>query len=152
VGESIPSIDLYEGDPGNSINMADLCKNKKVVVFGVPGAFTPSCSRNHLPGYLHRQAELRKKGVDEIICISVNDTFVMEAWGKLYEADGKIRMFADPEGTYTKTIGLDFLVPKLGGIRSKRYSMVVDKGIVTHISVEPDGVGLSCSLASKLPI
>ncbi|KAK6640357.1 hypothetical protein RUM44_012050 [Polyplax serrata] len=152
VGENIPSVDLYEGDPGHVINTGEFCQNKKVILFGVPGAFTPGCSKTHLPGYVQRYEDLKKKGVDEVACISVNDAFVMDAWGKAHEAAGKIRMLADPEGTFTKLLGVDLNIPRLGGIRSKRYSMIVDKGVVTHINIEPDGTGLSCSLAAKLPL
>ena len=108
VGDKVPSVELFENSPGNKVNMAELCAGKKVlftfhfpwkrhysvgqvVIFGVPGAFTPGCSKTHLPGYVEATADLKAKGVNEIVCVSVNDPFVMEAWGKDQGADGKVR-------------------------------------------------------------
>lgn len=96
--------------------------------------------------------KIKSSGVAEIVCVSVNDPFVMSAWGKQNESAGKIRMLADPAGAFTKLIDLGVDLPPLGGIRSKRYSMVVDDGVVSQLNVEPDGTGLSCSLAAKLKI
>lgn len=160
VGDSLPSIDLYEGssdsitDPGKVVNLVDVCKNKKVVVFGVPGAFTPGCSKTHLPGYIERANTLKAKGIKEIICVSVNDPFVMNAWGKIKKADGKVRMLADPCGALAKALDIEMttIVPVLGGIRYKRFSMVAVNGKVTQINIEEDGTGLTCSLASVLKI
>ena len=109
-----------------------------MVIFGVPGAFTPGCSKTHLPGYVAAADALKAtKGVADIVCVSVNDPFVMEAWGKAHAADGKVRMLADTTGAYTKALGLDMdLTAALGGVRSKRYSAVVDNGVVTKLNVE----------------
>lgn len=96
--------------------------------------------------------ELKSQGVNEIICIAVNDPFVMGAWAKEHNADGKIRMLADPEGKFTKSVDLGMELAALGGYRSKRYSMVVENGKVSNLQVEPDGTGLSCSLADKLKL
>merc|ERR1719153_1334186 len=151
VGDKIPSVDLFEGSPENKVNLADLCAGKKVVVFGVPGAFTPGCSKTHLPGYVSRAEELKGKGVDEIVCVAVNDPFVMEAWGKDQGAEGKVRMLADTCGDLTKALELELdLSAVLGNVRSKRFSMVVEDGKVTKLNVEPDGTGLTCSLADRI--
>lgn len=95
---------------------------------------------------------MKSAGVGEIICVSVNDPFVMAAWGKENHAEGKIRMLADPQAAFTKAVDLGVDLPPLGGLRSKRYSMVIDNGVVTQVNVEPDNTGLTCSLANKLKI
>ncbi|XP_037038739.1 peroxiredoxin-5, mitochondrial [Bradysia coprophila] len=151
-GDNIPSFDLFEDSPGNKVNIAELCAGKKVVVFAVPGAFTPGCSKTHLPGYVEQSEALRAKGVADVICISVNDPFVMSAWGKEHKAAGKVRMLADPAAGFSKLIDMTVELNPLGGIRSKRYSMVVENGVVKQLNVEPDGTGLSCSLANKLNV
>ena len=145
-GDKIPSVTVKNTDMSD-VSTDDLFKGKKVVLFAVPGAFTPTCSNQHLPGYIDQADALRAKGVDEIICMSVNDAFVMDAWGKAHEADGKVRMLADPAAAFTKQVGLDVNAAVLGGVRSKRYSMIIDDGKVTALNVEPDGFGLSCSLS-----
>jgi len=150
VGDSIPSVDLFEGTPGNKVNIAELGKGKKIVIVGVPGAFTPSCNSTHLPGYIDQAAEIKGKGISEIICISVNDPFVMAAWGSAQNADGKVRMLADTNGTFVKAIDLEHdLAAALGSKRSKRFAMLVDDGKVKALDVEPDGTGLSCSLSNN---
>ncbi|XP_069675192.1 peroxiredoxin-5, mitochondrial [Periplaneta americana] len=151
-GDSVPSVELYENNPTTKVNLAELTKGKKAVIFAVPGAFTPGCSKTHLPGYVSKADELKQKGVSEIICISVNDPFVMEAWGKEHKVEGKIRMLADPNAAFTKALDLTTDLPPLGGIRSKRYSMVVEDGVVKSVNVEPDGTGLTCSLADKIKL
>lgn len=105
-----------------------------------------------MPGYLEQAAALRAKGVADVICISVNDPFVMSAWGKENEAAGKVRMLADPLAEFTKALDLGVDLPPLGGLRSKRYSMVVENNIIKQLNVEPDNTGLSCSLANKLDV
>jgi glutaredoxin/glutathione-dependent peroxiredoxin len=106
-------------------------------VFGLPGAYTPVCSASHLPGFVAKAAELKAQGVDEIACVSVNDPFVMQAWGKEHGADGKVLMLADADGAFTKAIGLDLDLPDFGlSGRSQRYSMVVDNGVVKTLNVE----------------
>ena len=151
VGDKLPSIALYENSPGNKVDAAELCAGRKVVVFGVPGAFTPGCSKTHLPGYVTAAAELKAKGVEEIVCVSVNDPFVMEAWGKDQGAEGKVRMLADTCGDLTKALELDLdLAAVLGSVRCKRFSMLVEDGTVTKLNVEPDGTGLTCSLAENI--
>ncbi|XP_020785959.1 peroxiredoxin-5, mitochondrial [Boleophthalmus pectinirostris] len=154
VGAPLPAVEVHEGEPGNKVAMDQLFKGKKGILFAVPGAFTPGCSKTHLPGFVQQAAELKGKGIQEIACISVNDAFVMAAWGKEQGADGKVRMLADPTGAFTKEVDLildsEQLVQVLGNKRSKRYAMLVEDGIVKKINVEPDGTGLTCSLASSI--
>ncbi|XP_068187473.1 peroxiredoxin-5, mitochondrial [Antennarius striatus] len=154
VGEHLPVVEVHEGEPDKKVSMDQLFKGKKGVLFAVPGAFTPGCSKTHLPGFVQEAEALRNKGIQEVACISVNDAFVMAAWGKEQGADGKVRMLADPTGAFTKAVDLlldsDKIVQVLGNKRSKRYSMLVDNGVVKKLNVEPDGTGLTCSLASSI--
>eukprot|EP00092_Neocalanus_flemingeri_P031139 GFUD01033826.1.p1 GENE.GFUD01033826.1~~GFUD01033826.1.p1 ORF type:complete len:158 (-),score=40.89 GFUD01033826.1:245-718(-) len=151
VGDQVPSVTLFEDSPGGKVELASLCAGKKVVIFGVPGAFTPGCSKSHLPGYVAAAEDMKTKGVQEIVCVSVNDPFVMEAWGKDQGAAGKVRMLADTCGDLTKAMELQLdLSAVLGSVRCKRFSMVVENGKVTSLNVEPDGTGLTCSLADKI--
>ncbi|XP_023308424.1 peroxiredoxin-5, mitochondrial [Lucilia cuprina] len=151
VGDKIPSVDLFEDSPANKINTGDLTSNKKVIIFGVPGAFTPGCSKTHLPGYVSSADTLKsEQKVDDIVCVSVNDPFVMSAWGKEHNAGGKVRMLADPAAAFAKALDLTIDLPPLGGVRAKRFSMVVENGEVKELNVEPDGTGLSCSLANNI--
>jgi peroxiredoxin len=120
--------------------VVDLVKGKKIVIFGLPGAFTPTCSAKHVPGYLQHLDALKSKGVDEVWCISVNDAFVMGAWGRDQHATGKVRMMADGSADYTKKLGLDVDLTARGmGVRSQRYSMLVENGVVKSINVEAPG-------------
>ncbi len=124
----------------NKFNVADLVKGKKIAIFGLPGAFTPTCSAKHVPGYVAKAAELHSKGVDEIWCISVNDAFVMGAWGRDQKATGVVRMMADGSADLTKKMGLELDLEKAGmGIRSSRYSMLVDDGVVKLLNAEAPG-------------
>jgi len=135
--EKMPIGQLQELKDGNMTthNTPELFANKKVVLFAVPGAFTPTCSAAHLPGYVVSADELKAKGVDEIMCISVNDAFVMSAWGEAQNAEN-IRMLADGDGSYTKALGLEMETGHFGGIRSQRYAIVIDNGIVTNLHLE----------------
>lgn len=150
VGDEIPSVEVFENNPGNAINMKEFCTGKKVVIFAVPGAFTPGCSKTHLPGYVTNASGMKGKGIDEIVCVSVNDPFVMEAWGLAHGATDKVRMLADTNADFTKACDLGQDLAVLGGLRSKRYSMVVDNGKISELQVEPDGKGLTCSLAENV--
>lgn len=150
VGDSVPSIDLFENTPANKVNLSELCNGKTVILFAVPGAFTPGCSKTHLPGYVNSAEDLKSKGVDEIVCVSVNDAFVMAAWAQDQKADGKVRLLADTNAELTKAFDLAIELPPLGGTRSKRYSMLIKNGKVEQLNVEPDNTGLSCSLANKI--
>ena len=124
----------------NKFNVADLVKGKKIAIFGLPGAYTPTCSAKHVPGYVAKAAELKQKGVDEIWCVSVNDAFVMGAWGRDQKATGTVRMMADGSAEFAKKMGLEFDLTARGmGVRSQRYSMLVEDGVVTRLNVEAPG-------------
>ncbi|XP_011158118.1 peroxiredoxin-5, mitochondrial [Solenopsis invicta] len=152
VGDKLPSVDLFENTPSEKVNLAQVAAQKKIIIFGVPGAFTPGCSKTHLPGYVTKADELKSKGISEIFCISVNDPFVMAAWGKEHGATGKVRMLADPKSEFTDAMDLGVDLAVLGGKRSKRYSMIVENGTVKELNVEPDNTGLSCSLADRIKV
>jgi peroxiredoxin len=134
---TMPDGQLKELKDGEMIthNTAELFTNKKVVMFAVPGAFTPTCSVTHLPGYVVSADELKAKGIDAIICVAINDAFVMSAWGKAQNAEN-LMMLADGDGSYTKALGLEMDTAAFGGLRSQRYSMVIDNGVVTNLNVE----------------
>jgi peroxiredoxin len=134
--EAVFSV-LQNGEMKNP-NTGTLFSDKKVVVFAVPGAFTPTCSAAHLPGFVTLADKIKAKGVDEIICISVNDAFVMDAWGKSHNAS-ELTMLADGNGAFTQSIGLDMDTDAFGGVRSIRYSMIVDDGVVSVLNVEEPG-------------
>ena len=139
VGDKLPDTKLfYMADDGPAeMQTSELFSGKKVVLFAVPGAFTPTCHMNHLPGYLENAAALKAKGVDEIAVVSVNDVFVMDAWKKATKGDGKITYLADGSGTFAKAIGMDLDLDGFGlGLRSKRYAMVVDDGKVATLNIE----------------
>ena len=124
----------------NTFNVQDLVKGKTIAIFGLPGAFTPTCSAQHVPGYVQHADEFKAKGVDEIWCISVNDAFVMGAWGRDQKATGIVRMMADGNATYSKALGLDADFSKFGmGTRSQRYSLLAVDGVVTQLNIEQGG-------------
>jgi len=124
----------------NAFRVADLVRGRKIVVFGLPGAFTPTCSAKHVPGFVTHAADLRGAGVDEVWCVSVNDAFVMGAWGREQQVAGKVRMMADGSAEWTRALGLDQDLGARGmGLRSKRYAMVIDDGVVTRLDVEAPG-------------
>ena len=149
IGDRLPDGTLTEQidteRPGcavgpNSFAVGEISKGKKIAVFGVPGAFTPTCSAKHVPSYVQNFDRLRAKGVDEVWCIAVNDTFVMGAWGRDQKASGKVRMMADGSATFTKALGLELdLIARGMGVRSQRYSMLVDNGVVKALNVEAPG-------------
>ena len=121
------------------LSTEELLAGKTVVLVSVPGAFTPTCSARHLPGFVDHIDAIKAKGVDSIVCLAVNDAFVMSAWGKSQNAEELI-MLADGNGVFTKAVGLELDATGFGmGIRSKRFAMIVDKGVVTHLAVEPAG-------------
>ncbi|CAE42992.1 peroxiredoxin [Bordetella pertussis] len=124
----------------NAFQVADLVKGKKIALFAVPGAFTPTCSAKHLPGYVEQAAALRAKGIDEIWCVAVNDAFVMGAWGREQQAGGKVRMLADGSALWTTALGLELdLVQRGMGVRSQRYSALIDDGVVKQLNIEAPG-------------
>ena len=124
----------------NTFNVSDLVKGKTIAIFGLPGAYTPTCSAQHVPGYVPHAKELKAKGVDEIWCISVNDAFVMGAWGRELKATGVVRMMADGNADFSKAVGLSADFSGYGmGTRSQRYSMLVKDGVVSQLHVEAPG-------------
>jgi peroxiredoxin len=128
----------------NTFDVAALVQGKTIAIFGLPGAFTPTCSAQHLPGYVKLADRLKAKGVDEIWCVSVNDAFVMGAWGREQQATGIVRMMADGSAVFTRALGLEFdLTAKGMGIRSKRYSMLVQDGVVKQLNLESGGFDVS---------
>jgi peroxiredoxin len=138
VGDKLPSVDLqHMGSAGvETLNSDDLFKGK-VVLFALPGAYTPTCSASHLPGYVVNSDQLFDKGVDRIICLSVNDAFVMDAWGKEHNADDRVMMIADGSAHFTRAVGLELDLDAAGmGIRSLRYAMVVRDGVVETLNLE----------------
>ena len=142
VGDKVPSATLRYVTPDGvqAVSTEDFFRGKKVALFAVPGAFTRTCSQRHLPSYVTHAAELKAKGVDTIACIAVNDQFVMNAWGKEHGADGKIVMLGDGSGDFAKAMGLELDRVKEGmGMRTQRYSMLVDDGVVKALHVERRG-------------
>jgi peroxiredoxin len=149
VGERLPAGKLgesveFDGTgcpmPPVEVDVASSLKGKRVAIFAVPGAFTPTCSAKHLPSYIQNYAKLKAKGVDEVWCVAVNDAFVMAAWGRDQKAAGKVRMLADGSAEYTKKLGLELdLVARGMGVRAQRFSMLVQDGVVKQLNVEAPG-------------
>jgi peroxiredoxin len=152
VGDQVPDVQVHVmGDNGmpSPVSTRGVLGTGKVVLFAVPGAYTPGCSKVHLPGFVERQGELRDKGVDTIACIAVNDPWVMQAWAKDQGAEG-ITMLADGAGAFAKAMGLDFDGSGFGlGLRSQRYAAVIEDGVVTSLDVEPGG-GVDVSSCSAV--
>jgi peroxiredoxin len=139
VGDKIPAIDLqHMADSGvETINSEDLFGGKKVALFALPGAYTPTCSASHLPGYVVASDELFAKGIDLIVCLSVNDAFVMDAWGKQHNADDRVMMIADGSAHFTRAVGLELDLDATGmGIRSQRYATVINDNVVEVLNIE----------------
>ncbi len=151
-GDKVPAATLKEmTDSGpQNVETADLFGSRKVVAFCVPGAFTPTCSAKHLPGFVGKAEAIRAKGVDDVVCLSVNDPFVMGAWGDQQGAAGKVRMLADGSGDLARAMGVELDLSALGlGVRARRYSMIVEDGTVTQMNLE-DGGGFEVSSAEKI--
>ena len=139
VGDKVPDIELQVAGSGGieKTRTGDLFSGKKTVLFAVPGAFTPTCSAKHLPGFVDKADEIRAKGVDQIVCVSVNDAFVMGAWGADRGVGDKVVMLADGSGELTKALGLDFDGSNFGmGVRSQRYAALIEDGVVKALHVE----------------
>jgi glutaredoxin/glutathione-dependent peroxiredoxin len=152
VGDTIPSMKLMAAtaDGPKEITTDEIFKGKKVVLFAVPGAFTPTCSAKHLPGFVQNAAALKAKGIDTIACIAVNDAFVMGAWGKDQGTDDRIMMLADGAAAFAKALGLELDLNARGmGWRSQRYALIADNGKVTHLGVEAPG-GFEVSKAEAI--
>ena len=141
-GNSIPEVIIFQAtaDGPSPITTTELFKDKTVILFGVPGAFTPTCSQNHLPGYLAKATEFKAKGVDIIACIAVNDAFVMHSWGKAQNTGQEILMLSDGDAAFTKATGLEFDLSGKGfGLRSQRFAMVIKNNIITEFKLEQPG-------------
>lgn len=136
-GQALPAATLSELTADGMVNhpVTELFADKKVVLFAVPGAFTPTCSEAHLPGYVVLADQLKAKGVDLIACVSVNDAFVMQAWGEAKNAS-ELLMLGDGDASFTKALGLEMDTGGFGGVRSQRYAMIIDNGVVTTLNVE----------------
>lgn len=155
IGDRIPEITLKRlGASGmEEINTAALFKGRKVVLFAVPGAFTPSCALKHLPGYVSNADSIKAKGVDEIICLAVNDPFVMKHWGEIAGADGKVTMLPDGNGDLTRAFDLGMDGSGAGlGFRAKRFSMIVEDGVVTDLQVEEKASDVDLSSAESCAV
>jgi peroxiredoxin len=142
VGDKMPpgTLTLATKDGPQKVSAEDFFKGKKVALFSVPGAFTPTCDAKHLPGFVEKAAELKSKGIGTIACMSVNDAFVMKAWGKAQNVEGKVDMIADGNAEYTKALGLEMDASGFGmGTRGQRFSLLIDDGVVKQVNVEAKG-------------
>jgi peroxiredoxin len=148
IGDTLPDSTLTETTEFGEacplspkpVTVAEAAKGKRIVIFGLPGAYTPTCSAKHLPGYVEKLDDLKGRGVDEVWCVSVNDGYVMAAWGKEQGAIGKVRMLGDGNGDFVKKLGLDVDLTKSGmGLRARRFSLLVDQGVVKQVNVEEPG-------------
>ncbi len=151
-GEKIPNVTIARmaADGPAEITTAEIFSGKKVLLFAVPGAYTPTCSSAHLPGYVVHNKTIKEKGVDTIACLSVNDAFVMSSWGREQNVEDNILLLADGSGAFTEAVGLSLdLTANHLGIRSQRYAMIVDDGVVTHLNVE-EGGGFKVSSAETM--
>lgn len=152
VGDQIPDVKVQVPGPTGpeGAQTGELLGRGTVILFGVPGAFTPTCSDYHLPGFVLRADDLKAKGVDRIACVSVNDAFVMKAWGEAHEVGENVTLIADGSATFTKALGLDVDLTGGGlGVRSKRFAAVIKDGVVSHLAVE-ETLGLDVSSADAV--
>ena len=146
IGDRIPDATLFESTefgeacplPPAKISVAEATKGKRIVIFGLPGAFTPTCSGKHLPGYIEQLSQLKGKGIDEVWCVAVNDGYTMAAWGRDQKTIGKLRMLGDGGAELTKKLGLEVDIPGMG-VRLRRCSLLVDDGVVKQVNVEAPG-------------
>ena len=153
VGDRLPAVSLKQLTPEGikDVPITDLTRGKKVVLFAVPGAFTPTCSEKHLPGFVDLADDITAKGVDAILCVAVNDPFVVSAWEKARNVGGKVQMLSDGNAEFTRALGLDFDGSAVGlGTRSKRYAMVVEDGVVKALMVEDAPAQAERSSASAI--
>jgi peroxiredoxin len=142
VGDKLPDANLamMTAEGPKTVSTRELFRGKRTALFAIPGAFTPTCSAKHLPGFIANAASLKAKGVDQIVCLGANDVFVMAAWGKEKGAEGKVLMLADGSNEFTKKIGMEFdLTAKGLGLRTQRYSMLIDDGVVEKLNVDEGG-------------
>lgn len=147
-GDRLPEASFMIMGPGGptALTTADAFGGKTVALFSVPGAFTPTCTANHLPPYVQQADALKAKGVDVVACTAVNDPFVMTAWAQAAGADGKVEMWPDPDAAFAKALGLDFDASQFGlGVRGQRFSMLVKDGVAATVNIEPAGAGVTVS-------
>jgi glutaredoxin/glutathione-dependent peroxiredoxin len=155
-GDRIPNATLHEmtSDGPKPRTVDELTRGKRVIIIGLPGAFTPTCSSKHIPGFLEYYPKLKSKAIDEIMCVSVNDAFVMDAWAKALGADGRVRMLGDGNAEFAKAAGLEAdMTPRGMGVRSRRYAMLVDNGVVKSLNLDEPGkfeVSDACTLFGQL--
>lgn len=152
-GDKIPSVTLFEGSPGNEVNLAEEAASGKAVIVGVPGAFSPACLASHVPGYLSHLSKFQDKGYKSIYVTGVNDAFVFKAWGEAVNSKGTegVRFLADPKGEFAKKWDVLFDASKFfGNERSERYAVLVDDGKVTHAFVEPEKTAIDVSAAEEV--
>lgn len=146
-GTPLPPVELWEGTPHDVVKITDLFKGKKGILFGVPGAFTPVCSSSHLPGYIGDYEKLTKAGAEVIACVSINDAFVMAAWGTANGSSGKVHMLADQSGSLTKALGVELdLNDMLGNVRCKRFSALIVDNVIKTMNVEDNSLEATCSM------
>tara|TARA_Y100000588_G_scaffold381811_2_gene468167 strand:- start:627 stop:1106 length:480 start_codon:yes stop_codon:yes gene_type:complete len=146
VGDMVPDGDFEEMTEQGKVTVTteELFGGKRVAMFSVPGAFTPTCSNQHLPGFVKHSSAIRAKGIDVIVCVAVNDAYVMGAWGQAHEVAGKVRMLADGNGNWTRAMGLELDATAYGmGVRGKRFSIIVDSGYITHLNIDESGLDVS---------
>jgi glutaredoxin/glutathione-dependent peroxiredoxin len=155
-GEHLPTGTLYEMTAAGPAprTVEELTRGRRVIIVGLPGAFTPTCSSKHIPGFIAYYPELKQRGIDDILCVSVNDAYVMDAWGKVMGAEGKVRMLADGNADFARALGLSADMSARGmGIRSRRYSMFVEDGVVQSLNLDEPGkfeVSDACTLTEQL--
>lgn len=149
IGDPLPTIPLriLKGSTIEVVPFKDQIKGKKVVLFAVPGAFTPTCSHQHLPSFIQQADAIKAHGIDEIFCIAVNDPYVLDVWKKVTHAEGKVTILSDGNGAFTKEMGLLLEGNPVLGLRSKRYVAIVDNGILTYLAVEPQASDCSITCA-----
>ncbi|MGH7047852.1 MAG: peroxiredoxin [Stellaceae bacterium] len=153
IGDRLPSLTLRQVTPDGpkEVSTDAFFRGRKVVLFAVPGAFTPACSQRHLPGYVGMAAEIKAKGIDEVACVAVNDAAVLGAWGRDQKTDGKVTMLADGSGELARALGLEVDLGRAGlGVRSKRYSMLVEDGVVKSLNVEAQPGQVEASSAEAM--
>ena len=153
VGDRLPDATFtVMGDSGpETRTTAETFGGRKILLFGVPGAFTPACHRNHMPGYVEQADTLRARGIDAVACVAVNDVFVLDQWAKTSQAVGKIEMLADGNADFARAAGLEIDISAKGlGVRSKRFAMVVEDGVVTALEIEPEAGAVSNSSAAEM--
>lgn len=152
IGDSIPDVPLYTLHESTikKVNLKHRIEGKKVIIFAVPGAFTPTCSKIHLPSFVKQADALKAKGIEEIFCIAINDPYVLDIWGKVAHATGKITLLSDGNGEFTKAMGLELEAIPLFGLRSKRYVAVLENGIITSLQVETNPTKCTTTCAEEI--